>query len=120
MSLEDIAMFQRKVLLFFFGDAAVAAGVVATALILAAPSGALAGTSARSVPAARQISRATGTMTDISAAHRRHYAHRGSAAGRAAYGSMVGGPVYGYPAYRGGGYAGYGYGIGDNSNSYTN
>jgi hypothetical protein len=113
-------MYARKFPSSFRRDKTVAAIVAAMTLIVVAPSVAMAGTAARSVSAAQQISNRAGTMTDISAAQRRHHAHRGTAAARAAYGSIYGGPAYGYPAYRDGGYPGYGYGVGDNSHSYTN
>ena len=109
-------MSTRKFPSSFRSDKTVAAIVAAMTLIVVAPSVATAGTAARSVSAAQQISNRAGTMTDISAAQRRHRARRGYAAARAAYGSIYGGSVYGYH----GGYPGYGYGVGDNSHSYTN
>jgi hypothetical protein len=107
-------MSPQKFALSFLGNTASAAAV---ALMLAAPSGAMAGTAERNGTAAHHIRNAASTTTDISAAHRRHVAHRRTSA-RAAYGSMIGGPVYEAPAYQGG-YPGYGYGVGDNSNSYA-
>jgi hypothetical protein len=110
-------MFPRKFPFSFHTDTAIAAAFAAIALMVAVPSGAMAGTAARDGSAAYQISNAASTTTDISAAHRRHYAHRGSVRTRAAYGSYIGGPVYEPPAYSGG--QSYGYGVGDNSSSYA-
>jgi hypothetical protein len=106
-------MLPRKLPLSFLSAAAVVA-----AMTLAMPSGASAGTVTRH--AAHHVRHSASATTDISASRRRHTAHHRSTAARAAYGSVIDGPVYGYPApaYQGG-YPGYGYGIGDNSNSYA-
>jgi hypothetical protein len=118
-ALEDTAMSPRRFPSSFLNRTAISAVVATAALMVAAPSGAMAGTAARNGTAAHHIRNATSTTTDISAARRRHTAHRGTAAARAAYGSVIEEPVYGgYPAYQGGG-GGYGYGYGDNSNSYS-
>ncbi len=116
-------MFPRKIRFFFFSNITVLAIGAAMALSVVAPSASMAGTAApaRSVSAAREIGNVTGAMTDISAARRRHYARRGSAAARGAFGSTIGGPVYRspyYPVYRSpynDSYPGFGYGIHDNS-----
>jgi hypothetical protein len=108
-----------KIQFSYRGNKTVAAVVTAMALIVVAPTGAMAGTAARSASAAQQISSRTSTMTDISAAHRRHCARRGNAAARAAYGSIIGGPVYGYSSSGDGGYPGFGNGVGDNSRNRT-
>src|SRR5207244_8679940 len=76
-TLEAMAMSTRKFPSSFRSDKTVAAIVAAMTLIVVAPSVATAGTAARSVSAAQQISNRAGTMTDISAAQRRHRARRG-------------------------------------------
>jgi hypothetical protein len=110
-------MFPRKFRFSFHTDTAIAAAFAVIALTVSVPSGAMAGTAARNASAAYHTSNAASTTTDISAAQRRHYAHRGSVRSRAAYGSYIGGPVYEPPAYSGG--QSFGYGVGDNSSSYA-
>jgi hypothetical protein len=106
-------MISRKIRFSFFGNIAVPTVGAAVALIVVAPSASMAGTAA-SAPSvsARETGNLTGVMTDIGAARRLHYAHRGSVA-RSAFGRFIGGPVYRNPY--GGGYPGFGYGVHDNS-----
>jgi hypothetical protein len=121
-TMEDIAMLPRKIPFSFFSGGAVPAIVAAIALIAVAPSVTTAATAAPagSVSAAQQVSYKTSTATDISAAHRRHYARRGSVGFRRAFGSIIGGGPVDVPSFRShGGYPGYGYGIGDNNRNRT-
>jgi hypothetical protein len=98
----------------FRNDTMIAGAVAVMALFVVAPSGAMARTKAE------QIGKSTSAMTDIGSANRRHHVHHHHIiAARAAHGSYVGGPVYGYSSYGGGGYAGYGYGVGDNDRNQT-
>jgi hypothetical protein len=96
---------------FSFFKMSILASAAAAALTAGAPTVAQAGTAA---PVQSVSALQTGVATDISAARRRHTAHRGSASARAAFGSIVDGPVYASPSH-GGGYPGFGYGYGDNS-----
>ena len=106
-------MYARKISFSFRNDTMIAGVVAVMALLAVAPSGAMASATAE------QINNSGCTMTDISSANRHHHVHHHHSAARAAYGSYIGGPVYGYPSYGGGGYADYGYGVGDNDRNQT-
>jgi hypothetical protein len=97
--------------------------LAAVSVIVAVPSVATAGTTARDH--AVSVAHAVGGATDFSAARKRHHAYRGSASARNAFGSIVGDTVYGGSLYGGAPYqgpsygGGFGYGVGDNSQNQT-